>query len=234
MNPHHTYAAYGNYTVTLKVSINVVRNGCCDSCVANYTAKTWVVYEACDDQFVIDKTVWNGTAWVDQMYAKNGTIVNFKITLTNNLNINLTGPFVITDYLSAPQFTFLETNITVQDDFNTSNTAQWTIPYIKPFQSIVIRASACAVHVCYGYNQIYVYNAVGALIGFDITKVKVLNNLYDPLLSISTMVWDDRLNTWTDSTEINLNDVLMFKTTVRSSALNTATDVTVTDVLPHS
>ena len=222
VTPSHTYDNCEVYTVTLTVTDNDGLTDTDDS----------TVEITCCTNLVVDKKVWNGTAWVDEIRVVNGTLLNFQITIINDGNCPL-DYFTVTDYLSTPQLKYQSGSAEPAAIFESDHEVQWLIiTPLNPGQTIVITYNASAVHFCYGWNSVYVKDCRGTVIGYDFTKVKVIEDAGQPVLALTTMVWDDRTNKWSDHVTPSLNKVLTFKITVSSTALSTVHDVTVSDMLP--
>ncbi|VVB59527.1 Concanavalin A-like lectin/glucanases superfamily protein [uncultured archaeon] len=221
VNPSHTYASGGVYTVTLLVTDD---DGLTD------TEVTTADISCCSTNLAVNKTVWDGSNWVDNIRVANGTKVKFKLTITDNGDCPLSYLTVI-DYLSTPQLKYLyESSIT--PIFAADNEVQWRITTLTSGQTIEITYNATTIHTCYGWNSVYVKNDKGIVIGYDLAHVKVVNDAGQPALAVSTMVWDDGQSTWNDHATLKINEKLTFKITITSTALTTVHDVTITDLLP--
>jgi len=219
MNPTHTYTTYGTFTATLTVTVVTPYGTCQDTDQTTVT----IPYKV-----VVDKKIQNGTTWVDNIRVNNGTTVNFRITITNLGSLPL-NQVTITDYLSLPQLKYLYNAVPTPTSAS-DNQVIWTLT-IPAGQTTTITYSAKTIHVCYGWNSVYLKNSQGTILGYDLTKVKVVNP-GQPTLAISTQAWDEGQNTWTDHIGLTLNKDIQFKITISSTALTTLHDVTITDILP--
>ena len=217
VNPTHQYTFYGTFSVTLTVTVTI--NGFTYQDTDTTTATI-------SGSVIVDKKVWDGTAWVDDIRVVNGTKVAFKITITNNGCIPF-GYVYITDYLSTPQLKYLYDS-RPSPSFAADNEIRWTTTFAAG-QTIVIRYNASAVHTCYGWNSVYIKNNQGMVIGYDLAHVKVVNEAGQPALAISKLVWDASSNKWSDHIGLVKDGILTFKITVSSTELFTIHNVIVTD-----
>jgi uncharacterized repeat protein (TIGR01451 family) len=223
--PSHTYADCGSFPVMLTVTD--------DSGLTATASSTVEILCKCDDScndISVNKTVWDGTSWVDDIRTVNGTKLTFKISITNNGGCPIDYLF-IRDYLSTPQLIYCFESTPPSVLSSTEHVIEW-FASLDPWQTIDIIYNASTVHPCYGWNSVYVFDWWGNVIGYDLTHVKVVSDPGQPALAISKMVWDASLNTWMDHTTIGENDKLTFKITISSSSLVTAHNVIITDVLP--
>jgi uncharacterized repeat protein (TIGR01451 family) len=217
VNPAHTYDTSGVYTVTLLVTDD---DGLTDTDVT-----TADISCPCNN-LAVNKTVWDGSHWVDDIRVINGTLLKFKIHLTNDGYCPLNG-IIITDYLSPPQLQYRNSSIAPVS--SSAHQVIWTTS-LDPGASTDIIYYAWTVHVCYGLNTVYITDSNGIVIGSDVSHVKVLASGDDPEIEITKQAWDG--NTWSDHVNGTVNDKLTFKITVISTALVAAHNLIVTDVLP--
>jgi len=83
---------YGVYPVTLTVTVNALGHTCSDTDTTTATIT---------GSLTVNKTVWDGSAWVNNIRVVNGSKVRFKLTIVNNGIVPI-GTITITDYLSTP------------------------------------------------------------------------------------------------------------------------------------
>jgi uncharacterized repeat protein (TIGR01451 family) len=215
-NPTHTYTLYGTYTATLTVTVKALGR----TFQATDTAPVTV-----PGSFSVNKTVWDGSNWVDNIRVINGTLLKFRVRLINNGG--LTFGTTITDYLSEPQLKYRNSSTTPVS--SSDHKVIWTTS-IGPGATTDIIYYAWTVHVCYGLNTVFVTDSTGYQIGSDVSHVKVILSGADPEIQITKQVQVG--DTWSDHISSTPNDKLTFKITVTSTALVAANNIMVTDVLP--
>jgi uncharacterized repeat protein (TIGR01451 family) len=221
-NPVHYYTASGTYTANLTLTFTALGH--------TYTGWDTSPVQICLANLVVDKKVWNGTAWVDDIRVINGTLLKYKIKLTNNGNYPLNG-ITITDYLSTPQLKYKNYSIMpgIVLVSSSDNKVIWTTSLTAGTSTDIIYY-AWTVHYCYGLNTVIITDSNRIVLGSDISHVKVLSSGDDPEIEIIKQAWDG--STWNDRVTSTPNDKVTFKITVTSTALMAVHNVMVTDVLP--
>jgi uncharacterized repeat protein (TIGR01451 family) len=211
------------WTVTPGLSQNVTVNPdfpCATVSITN-------TYDPCTE-LEVEKFVWNGTAWTDNIRVPVGEFLNFKIIITNIGSKPATN-VVVTDTLASPQLEYRnQANYT--PDSESSNLVVWSFNNLNPGETIEITFKAETVHTCYGWNHVYV--AIPGCDSYeDLVIVKVVLDA-QPIIDIKNQVWDGGKQEWVDSITRTVGSDLTFKLTINSTALDTIYDIIITDDLP--
>jgi uncharacterized repeat protein (TIGR01451 family) len=184
-------------------------------------------YDPCTE-LIIEKFVWNGTDWTDNVRVPVGEFLNFKITVTNIGQKPATN-IIVTDTLASPQLEYRnQANHT--PDSESSNLVIWSFDILQPGESIEITYIAETVHTCYGWNLVNVtIPGCGSYEDEVIVKV-VLDG--QPIIDIKKQVWDVGKQDWTDNIARTIGSTLTFRLTINSTALDTIYDINIVDNLP--
>jgi uncharacterized repeat protein (TIGR01451 family) len=178
----------------------------------------------------VDKAVWNGTDWVDDIRVPIGTDLKFRIIVYNCGEIVLTG-ITVTDNLSS----HLEyrNNANHPEYYVSPDLHQviWHFDQLNPGETIEITYHAETVHNCYGWNIVNVTTDQDVYDSAEVTVKTTPEG--QPVIDITKQVWHAGSSSWVDSIRRPLWTDLTFKITVNSSALETVHDVIVTDNLPE-
>jgi uncharacterized repeat protein (TIGR01451 family) len=184
-------------------------------------------YDPCTE-LKIEKYVWNGADWTDNVRVPVGEFLNFKIII-QNIGILPATNIIVTDILASPQLEYRnQANYT--PDSESSNLVIWSFDLLEIGESIEITYVAETVHTCYGWNLVNV-TIPGCKSYEDEVIVKVVLD-GQPIIDIKKQVWDTGKQDWTDSITRTIGSNLSFKLSINSTALETIYDINIVDDLP--
>ena len=189
----------------------------------------------------VEKTVWNGSAWVDEVRAVVGEEVKFNSTIHNSGSCDLTN-IEVTDTLSD-SFDFVDAtpvpNGTIDNPDGTT-TLTWFLPGpLVPCKTKTFFINATVTKCGVDTNTQYA-EAEGCgqtVYGEDTATVNVPGV---PGIDVTKKVWNETAEAWKDSITANLGDSVRFNSTIENIGtcpeLTGAdlTDIVVTDTLPKS
>jgi fimbrial isopeptide formation D2 family protein/uncharacterized repeat protein (TIGR01451 family) len=166
-----------------------------------------IIVEGQVDQPCIEiiKQVKNGNNWDDNVTVNIGENVEFKLTINNCGNVDLTEVFVndvLPDFL-VYNYDANPTHLTASD-----HNIEWYYDIIPISGSEIITFSANANETGEGYN---IVNVITCEQVSDQAQayVKVIN--YSANFTCEKLVWDENSDEWVDLTNAMINDTVRFK-----------------------
>ena len=178
----------------------------------------------------VEKQVQDPTTgdWVDAIRVPIGTHLFFRTMITN------TGGFVLHNVHVLDQFS---SQLEYRDNANYPETSVspdnrtiiWDFPLLNIGTTITITYEAEAVKECYGYNTALVTTQEN-LVYEAFARVKV-HGIGQPVMGIKKSVWDEKTNSWEETTTAHLGNEVFFRLLITSTSL-TALDVSIVDTLP--
>jgi len=225
INPTHTYSSFGTYTATLTVTSTT-------SCGYTYTnTDSTKVYVKAKPDVEIEKYVWDDatSSWVEELRVPIGTLLNFKIIVTNTGQKDLNN-LNIKDEMGIQLQYRDNANIPEASVSPDERTIIWDINKLTVGSSMEITFDVEAVQICFGWNSVIV-RAREPVIAAALVKVKVISP-GQPMIDITKEVWDEDKNEWVSSITQPMGTDMEFKITVFNTAFNTLHNAVITDNLP--
>jgi uncharacterized repeat protein (TIGR01451 family) len=239
-------------TETFLINVTVIECGvdtntqnataeCCGDIVSGEDNATVNVLEVPGIEVV--KTVWDGTAWVDEITANLNDIVEFNVTVHNNgtccdlWNINvidlLPDSFefinwsVKGDTLGPDRVDYTKQGVTLGWFFSGPLAPCETMTYM-----ITARVIECGVAENKALTDAEPECIAGKVYDEDIATVNVLG---EPGIEVNKTVWNNESKTWEKEITANVSDTVQFNSTIHNSGTCcNLTDIEVTDTLSDS
>ena len=177
----------------------------------------------------VEKYVWDGCFWVEEISEYAGETVSFKIVVENTGETDLYDVFV-NDTLSD-SLEYVPGSSTPFEPVIDGNDLSWYFNMMAPEETIEIIFNATVVgEPCdVDTNWAYVEGSTECETVTDQDSAKVHING----MCIYKKVWDDTLGDWAESTEASVNDIVRFRIIIYYYGPMTLYNIKVKDVLPE-
>jgi fimbrial isopeptide formation D2 family protein/uncharacterized repeat protein (TIGR01451 family) len=173
----------------------------------------------------IDKTVYDGCAWVESVSVFEGDDVSFRIIVNNTGVVNLTSVQIID---TLPAFLVYNYDANLTPTSASDHQITWVISQLDVGETLEITFSAHAVDAGDADNTAVVTCCQGVT-DSDTAHVTVAG------MKVSKKVWDPQHHIWVDELDVSVGDTVRFKITISytGSGLYTLYNIHIRDELPE-
>ena len=189
----------------------------------------------------VNKTVWNGTAWVEETTAEIGEIVRFRCEIHNSGTCCPLTNFVVTDILSD-SLEYADTATVNGEPWEPTivspNEFVWEFPewVLEPCETITIEFDTHVIKCGVDVNTQTV-TAVCVETGEEVFNEDTATVVVPPKpgIEVNKTVWDQESQAWVEETTAEISEIVRFRCEIHNNGTCCPlTNFVVTDILSDS